>query len=286
LFDSVAIVDWSARATPSPARPSKDAIWIGVCGEKWQLSTYHRTRAAAEAAVVLLLEEGRRAGRRMLLGFDFPMGYPVGFARRVTGADDPRGLWAWLAQHVTDDAGNASNRLAVGGAMNALFAPNRGPFWGRPKGQVIDHLPFKKEVDYAAMGLSEQRKVEHLAKGAKSVFQLMGAGSVGSQALTGLPMIHRVAQLPGVAVWPFDADLSAPVVLAEVYPSLMSAAVAQDPASIKDEAQVRLLSRALWNLAQAGQLAQLFGVPEVAREEGWILGAGHGPLLEQALTWS
>jgi hypothetical protein len=85
LFDSVAIVDWSARAKPSPLKPSKDAIWIGVCSKAGAASSYHRTRQAAEAALLALLEEERQAGRRVLLGFDFPMGYPAGFARRVTG---------------------------------------------------------------------------------------------------------------------------------------------------------------------------------------------------------
>ena len=56
-----------------------------------------------------------------------------------------------------------------------------------------------------------------------------------------------------------------------------------DPAAIKDEAQVRLLSRALFTLSQQGQLARLFDTPAIAREEGWILGAGHVAALEAAL---
>jgi molybdopterin-guanine dinucleotide biosynthesis protein B len=87
-----------------------------------------------------------------------------------------------------------------------------------------------------------------------------------------------------VAVWPFD-PADAPVVLAEVYPSLLARAVAEDPAPIKDEAQVRLLSRALWRLSQGEKIAPLFATPEgaVTTEEGWILGAGHEAALEEAL---
>jgi hypothetical protein len=59
------------------------------------------------------------------------------------------------------------------------------------------------------------------------------------QGLVGQPMIHRLAMLPDVAVWPFDPT-DARVVLAEVYTSLLARAVAADPAPIKDEAQVRL----------------------------------------------
>lgn len=286
MFDTVAIVDWSAKATPSPARPSSDAIWIGVCRAGHSESLYFRTRTTAEAALVDLFATERSVGRRVLAGFDFPFGYPTGFAARLTGKADPRAVWAWLAQNITDDARNTTNRLQTGARINALFHPQRGPFWGRPATHSIPDLPFTKDVDYPAIGLSERRVIERQLRGAKSTFQLMGAGSVGSQALTGLPMIHRLQQRPGCSVWPFDTATDTPLVLAEVYPSLLSAAVARDAAAIKDEAQVRLLARALWSLAQAGRLAPLFVVPAVAQQEGWILGADHAALLAQALTWT
>ncbi|MBL9047817.1 MAG: molybdopterin-guanine dinucleotide biosynthesis protein MobB, partial [Tabrizicola sp.] len=53
-----------------------------------------------------------------------------------------------------------------------------------------------------------------------------------------------------------------------------------------DQAQVRLLSRALYRLAGADRLAPLFEAPPEAQEEGWILGAGHAPLLAEALRWA
>ena len=73
--------------------------------------------------------------------------------------------------------------------------------------------------------------------------------------------------------------------VAAVYPSLLATAVAARP-GIKDAAQVRLLARALFRLSQAGTLAPLFATPPIATEEGWILGAGHAPVLAQALTWA
>jgi molybdopterin-guanine dinucleotide biosynthesis protein B len=120
---------------------------------------------------------------------------------------------------------------------------------------------------------------------AQPVWKLYTTGAAGGQGLVGQPMIHRLTMLPDVAVWPFDPT-DARVVLAEVYPSLLARAVAADPAPIKDEAQVRLLSRALWRLSQTGRIAPLFATPggAVTTEEGWILGAGHGPALEAALA--
>jgi hypothetical protein len=101
-------------------------------------------------------------------------------------------------------------------------------------------------------------------------------------------MIHRLSQLPGVAVWPFAAP-HAPVVLAEVYPSLIAgpvAILANAEGLTADQAQVRLLSRSLYRLSRDGRLAGLFVAPPEADEEGWILGARHAPLLAEALAWA
>jgi molybdopterin-guanine dinucleotide biosynthesis protein B len=98
----------------------------------------------------------------------------------------------------------------------------------------------------------------------------------------GLPLIHRLAQRPATSVWPFDAP-TRQTVIAEVYPSLLATAVKSDPGKVKDEAQVRLLSRALWHLSRSGKIAPLFETPAIAAEEGWILGAGHAALLTLAL---
>jgi hypothetical protein len=283
LFDTVVIVDWSAANVPSPVRPSADAIWMGVVREGVEEALYHRTRAAAEAAIVTLLASEALAGRRVLLGCDFPMGYPAGFAGRLTGFRDAPAVWEWLATRIEDGPDNRNNRFDVAASINARMGGG-GPFWGRPTRQVVDGLPATKQVDYAALDLPERRAVEAKVPKAQPVWKLYTTGSVGSQSLMGLPMIHRLSQRDGVAIWPFD-DSQAQVVVAEIYPSLLAKAVAQEADKIKDRAQVCLLARALWRLAQKGKLATFLKVPEVAREEGWILGAGHAALLEKALTW-
>jgi len=281
-FDTVAVVDWSAAASPSPKRPSKDAIWIGVARAGGVTTTYHRTRHAAEAFLTSFLDVEAAAGRRVLLGFDFPMGYPQGFAAQLTGQPRAQAVWHWLARHITDLPSNANNHFAVADQINARFhAP--GPFWGRPDRAAHQHLPPTKAVSYAALGLVERRRVEALIHSAQPVWKLYTTGSVGSQSLMGLPLIHRLSQRPGAGVWPFDTP-GTPLVLAEVYPSLLSATVNADPAQIKDEAQVRLLARALFTLSQTHALAPLFATPPEAAEEGWILGVGHQDALLGALS--
>ena len=280
-FDTVAIVDWSASASPSPARRSPDAIWIGIARPGQTTTSYHRTRRDAEAFLIALLDTEAAANRRVLLGFDFPMGYPKGFAAHLTGQPQARAVWDWLDRHITDTQTNTNNRCAVADQINAQFH-QPGPFWGRPASAAHAHLPATKPATYAALDLPERRLVETLVPRAQPVWKLYTTGSVGSQSLMGLPLIHRLSHRPGTKVWPFDPP-TGPLVLAEVYPSLLARAVAADPAKVKDEAQVRLLARALWSLSQQGTLAPLFATPPQAQEEGWILGAGHVAALEAAL---
>ena len=278
-FDTVVVVDWSAAATPSPARPSPDAIWIGVARAAGVETSYFRTRLQAETFLTALIDAEATAGHRTLIGFDFPMGFPSGFAERLTGKASAAAVHRWLADTIQDAPDNANNRFAVAARINENFG-GAGPFWGRPSGLNLPHLPATKQVDYAALGLAERREVETLVPRAQPVWKCYTTGAVGSQALIGLPLIHRLAQ-NGAAVWPFDPR-PAPVVVAEVYPSLLAAAVAQSGDPIRDRAQVRLLARALLRLTP-DQMGRIFDVPDIAREEGWILGAGHAAELAALL---
>ena len=289
-FDRVIVVDWSAANLPTSPTKLANSIWVGCHDSEGGAEWHHRTRAAAEAQIVTLVETAVSDGLRLLVGFDFAMGYPAGFAARLTGEASARAVWRWLAGAITDTPDNRNNRFAVAAGINALFPEGPGPFWSHPTGQHWPGLPYRRVgIDYPALGLAEGRAAEAAVPRAKSPWMLFNPGSVGSQSLLGLPMIHRLSQRPDVAVWPFDTALDAPVVLAEVYPSLLAAEVAilANAAGLPaDQAQVRLLSRALWLLSREDRLAPLFTAPADAVEEGWILGAGQAPLLQGALGWA
>lgn len=292
LFDTVIVADWSAAATASPARPSPDAIWIGVArGGVSQAPLYRRTRAQATATLADLLAAEVAAGRRALAGFDFPFGWPQGFAARVAGRPEALALWDWLADAVRDEPDNANNRFAVAERLNGLF-PGVGPFWGRPATARHPGVPERGSLR-GGHGLPERRLVEARARGAQPCWKLYTTGSVGSQALLGvaaLARLRRDARLAGaLTVWPFETGLAAPdapVTLAEVWPSLLAAEVAaRDPGEIRDAAQVRLLAARLATLDAEGRLAALFAADPAlsaaeretaAREEGWILGVVEG----------
>jgi precorrin-8X/cobalt-precorrin-8 methylmutase len=116
---------------------------------------------------------------------------------------------------------------------------------------------------------------------------LLGAGSVGGQALTGIPVVRALRDDPRwvdrVRIWPFETGLQAPeegaVVIAEVYPSLW--AVSSADGEPKDAAQVRSVARFFADRDRTGKLAALFAgdpflTPEqrlrVETEEAWTLG--------------
>lgn len=280
MFGTVIVVDWSG-GNDRGATPKADAIWACLARDGVaEAPVYLRNRQVAEAWIADTLQIERAAGRRVMVGFDFPFGYPRGFARAVAGTDDPLALWDWLADRI-EDAPKANNRFDVAGAINLALGGN-GPFWGNGLKREIDGLPRTKagyENPFA-----QRRQAEERARGAFSVWQLSGAGSVGSQALMGLPVLARLRQQFGddLAVWPFQ-PLDAGIALVEVWPSLIAPEIAArvQPDEIKDAAQVRVLAQALSALS-ADQLATMLADGD--REEGWILGLGHEDTLRGALT--
>jgi len=279
--DTIIMVDWSARSAPSPARRTKDAIFVAEVSPGQRFVTYCRTRDAAQRHLEARFDAALAEGRRVLAGFDFPFGYPRGFAEELTGTADVFAVWDWLAAEVSDDTRNANNRLDVADRINARFA-QRGPFWSHPLGRTPAHVPFRKPPHHG-FPFAERRRVETVATGASTCFQLYGNGAVASQTLLGLPRLHALRQRYGNAltVRPFE-EHDAPIALAEVYPSILSAEAKrrQRPGEVADAAQVRVLAAAFAGL-EPGHLDAL--LREGDPEEGWIAGLGHEAALVAAL---
>ncbi|MEM7489330.1 MAG: molybdopterin molybdenumtransferase MoeA, partial [Pseudomonadota bacterium] len=267
-FPTIIVADWSSASTPTPAKPSKDAIWICVDRDGRQEVSYHRTRHDALSLVDAVLAEGRRT----LLGFDFAMGYPPGLATRLAGASDALAVWDWLAERIDDGPDNANNRFAVAERMNRAF-PGIGPFWGRPASHDHPDLPEKGSIR-DGHGVPEHRAVERFVPSAQSALKLYTAGSVGGQSLVGMAALSKLrTRHPDLAVWPQQTGFQMPdarIVLAEIYPSLWPPAAHE----IKDAGQVIATVRALRALPETAFTAPaaLDDANRIAVEEGWILG--------------
>ncbi|MCE0504467.1 molybdopterin molybdenumtransferase MoeA [Roseivivax sp. GX 12232] len=269
------MVDWSGGNDTGP-RPRKDAIWLCEAGGDPE---YLRNRQAAEARLAALLAEARDAGERVLIGFDFPFGYPAGFAEALTGRADPFALWDWF-EAALEDSPRGNNRFALADRINARF-PGTGPFWFNGGNADLPHLP--RRDTRAGHGMAEHRAAEAGIKGVFSTWQMGGAGAVGGQVMTGLPVLNRLRRRFGAAVWPFEPEAlaEAPAVFVEIWPGLINRAVkaAETAGGIRDAHQVRLLARALATLPQE-VLEGMLAVS--APEEGAILGAGQEAALERA----
>ena len=279
-FDEIIVLDWSAAATP---RQGKDSIWIGQAGKA---PVNPATRDAAMALLHARIDSARAMGRRVLLGADFPFAYPAGFARALTGQSGALAIWDWLLTHVQDGPDNANNRFQLADRINAGL-PGTGPFWGRPSGLALPHLPARGTQRHD-MPFAEKRRVEARETGLQPVWKLFTTGSVGSQALLGIARLAAMRRRlgPRCVVWPFEPLEGADVVLAEVWPSLLAPQVkaVEKAYPCRDAAQVDLLARALRALRCDDWERLLSPAEDGLEEEGWILGAGMAAVLQQALA--
>lgn len=275
LFDRVVAVDWSASATPNRGA---DSIWIADrrSGQRTELSN-PATRSAAERELLDIID----GPERTLIGVDASLGYPDGSASHLglSGYPPWRSMWSAVAGLAVDDERNRNNRFEVAATLNRGGQAAEGPFWGCPTDALA---PALRRTKPGAFEVPEYRSVEELLRSKghypKSGWQLFGAGSVGGQTLTLLPILQRV--LDRVDVWPFETGLRVPEadarnVVVEIWPSWF---VRDIPAGmIVDAAQVAGTVDAVWEADEVGELSNWFeprvdDAEAIEREEGWILG--------------
>ncbi|MEM1298306.1 MAG: precorrin-8X methylmutase [Pseudomonadota bacterium] len=281
LFDAYVMVDWSSASKPTTGA---DSIWIGRHAGGQTTTENVATRSGARTRLHEICAEAVRSDKRLLIGFDFPFGYPAGVAKHVTGHADGLALWRWIAARLKDHKDNTNNRFDVAAEINRLY-PGIGPFWGRPASWDVPDVPTKGTARTRAGHPPDRRLVEERQKSAQPVWKLYTTGSVGSQVLTGLPAVLALRDDPELAahtaIWPFETGLATPtaqITLAEIYPSL----IPPDPSeAVKDAGQVRAVADWLAGLDRDGALEPLFAGPpdaspeerrKIATEEAWILG--------------
>lgn len=203
----------------------------------------------------------------LAIGLDFAVGVPAWYARERLDAHDAPTLWARL---------DAAQDTAL--ACEA-------PWWGRPG---VGRWPALADPT-RAFRRTERAVAESHGVRPKSVFQVGGAGAVGTGTLRGMRTLLALRDA-GVAIWPWDAPRA--VTAAEIYPRLATGAVVKSSAAARAsfvDALGPLVPRALRDdvaasedaldaacAALAMHRALASGWPAVpddadARLEGWIL---------------
>jgi hypothetical protein len=178
---TVAVADWSGAA-----RNERAGLWLaewdGATGTVRRVGPHSRVEAVQRLLALADHDPD------MVAGLDFGFSMPAWWLEHNAIAAAPE-LWA--------DSGRLEGWLAA-------CAP---PFWGRPG---------RRRPDLG--GRSQWRRTEVAAPvRPRSVFQIGGAGAVGTASLRGMPALAALRH-GGVAVWPFD-DWRLPAVV-EVWPRL------------------------------------------------------------------
>jgi Protein of unknown function (DUF429) len=249
-------VDWSGRKHGAARH-----IWAAevAAGELVHLSN---GRTASRLAVWLV--DQANGDDHLAVGLDFAFSVPAWYLRSlgVTGAPE---LWA------SAEADGES-----------WLSSCRPPFWGR-KGTckpVIEEHFRRTESDVAAVGPEAIRP--------KSVFQIGGAGAVGTGSIRGMGLLARLRR-EGFRIWPFDAG-GWPRVF-EIYPRLLTGPVTKSVHADRTgylaglgwppDAGLRERAASTEDAFDAAVSALRMGehqeeladpppVPEVAALEGWI----------------
>ena len=248
-------VDWSGRRTGEHHH-----LWTAELDGGGRVGPLAgRTRAGAAAPLVALAERDSD----LIAGLDFCFSLPAWFLshHRIHGVAD---LW--------DDAGRLEGWLAA----------CEPPFWGKPGRPCPPDLGPRawRAAELAAAAVGPRPK---------SVFQIGGAGTVGTGSLRGMPVLAAL-RAAGFSIWPFDPP-HLPLIL-EVWPRHhYGGPLVKSSAAARAATAGRLLP-ARWRAAAAASedafdaavtavgLAAL--VPEILRNplpahplaplEGWIWG--------------
>ena len=184
----VIAIDWSGAASGARRK-----IWLAECRDG-QATRLECGRSRDEIADHLI--ELAERDPDLVVGLDFAFSLPSWFLddRGLTHAS---GLWALASQ-----------------ATERWLSRCEPPFWGRP-GKRRPPMPAEYRItDRAVPSMNGILP--------KSVFQVGGAGAVGTGSLRGMPILHRLNQA-GFSIWPFD-DRSGPTII-EIYPRVLTGTI-------------------------------------------------------------
>jgi hypothetical protein len=168
----------------------------------------------------------------MVVGLDFCFSFPAWFVRGEMGCVDAPAFW----ELVTRELGELW--LTTGCADRRFWGKaGAGRDGKRPEefsGERLHRMLRATDIDckIAAVIPEAERAARVRGITPKSVFQIGGAGSVGTASLRGMPVLKRLREAR-FAVWPFDrAGLQRPLVV-EMYTRLNTGPVRKSNAAAR-----------------------------------------------------
>lgn len=205
----VIAVDWSGARTGAAKK-----LWLAeICAGRVLRLECGRDREEVTHELLQVVALAHANRERVVIGLDFGFGVPVWYADRE-GWGTGREVWrAFSFEHA-----------------DAMLTAPTFPFWGR--GAVRTRPAALREGGDTPPLRETERALRGRAR-PFSVFQLVGAGSVGAATLRGMPTLSALADA-GALVWPFDVDPGGAVaVVAEVWPRLAAPSVNKSDADAR-----------------------------------------------------
>lgn len=184
----VIAIDWSGR----------------IEGERRTIWTAH-----ARDGRLISLENGRRRGEVI----DHVISVAPRFERLVVGLDFAFSFPAWFLNDRGLTSVHALWQLA-GVEGEQWLKDCNPPFWGKPG--------RKRPLSGDYYRVTEREFPSVAGVQAKSVFQVGGAGAVGTGSVRGMPFLGRLHDA-GFSIWPFDQSGWPRVI--EIYPRLLTGPV-------------------------------------------------------------
>jgi hypothetical protein len=192
-------------------------IWLAEACAEHGLVRLESGRSRAELLAHLLEEIERDP--RVAIGLDFAFSLPVWFLRAL-GVSSVVELW-----RLVDERGEDWLRAC------------EPPWWGRPR------RPRPPDVEQFR---HTERALRASGLYPKSVFQVGGAGAVGTGSLRGMPLLLRLHEA-GASIWPFDPP-AWPVVV-EIYPRLLTGRVVKSSPVAREQHVARWFPQAAgWHM--------------------------------------
>lgn len=187
----VIAIDWSGALDRA-----RQKIWLAEATNDG-LIRLKNGRSREEIAKYLVGEVERDS--QIVIGFDFAFSLPAWFLKEL-GLSSAQEMW------------QCAERKA-----ETWLAESEPPFWGRKGRPKPAEDPNRDQFRLTDRDVPSTGGIKP-----KSVFQVGGAGAVGTGSLRGMPILNCL-KAAGFSIWPFDNSIHPLVV--EIYPRLLTGPV-------------------------------------------------------------